>query len=433
MRLLPRLPRRLPDRRLSRALPARCAALHLLPHHRAQGADPARVPRGDRQPHLWLRRLPRRLPVEQVRQRRLARRSLPRATICARRRWPSSLALDDAGFRALFSGSPVKRIGRDRFVRNVLIAAGNSGDAALVGAVPRAARRCRRRWCAARRSGRCRGLAPDADRGRAVPRRARARPKATRPCATNGVWRTRQRRASCMSDKHDLHLRRRLFGARPLPAQAPSRGAAIGGTTRSPEKFAALRAGRHRAAAVRRRGDRAEIAAGARRRPTHLLISIAPDEAGDPVLHAARADDHRRRCRSCAGSAISRPSASMATMAAPGSTRRADCRPVSTRSVDAGGGRAGLAGARRARPAIPVAILRLSGIYGPGPQRASSICADGTARAAGQAGPGVQPHPCRRHRRRALASRAAARRAASSTSPTTSRRRRRTSWPMPRR
>ena len=35
-------------------------------------------------------------------------------------------ALDDPGFRALFSGSPVKRIGRDRFVRNVLIAIGNS-------------------------------------------------------------------------------------------------------------------------------------------------------------------------------------------------------------------------------------------------------------------------------------------------------------------
>ena len=39
--------------------------------------------------------------------------------------------LDDAGFRALFSGSPVKRIGRDRFVRNVAIAIGNSGDPAL--------------------------------------------------------------------------------------------------------------------------------------------------------------------------------------------------------------------------------------------------------------------------------------------------------------
>jgi epoxyqueuosine reductase len=43
------------------------------------------------------------------------------------------LALDDGGFRALFSGSPVKRIGRDRFLRNVLIAAGNSGDCGLAG------------------------------------------------------------------------------------------------------------------------------------------------------------------------------------------------------------------------------------------------------------------------------------------------------------
>jgi len=41
--------------------------------------------------------------------------------------------LDDAAFRALFTKSPVKRIGRDRFVRNVLIAIGNSGDALLAG------------------------------------------------------------------------------------------------------------------------------------------------------------------------------------------------------------------------------------------------------------------------------------------------------------
>ena len=42
------------------------------------------------------------------------------------------LTLDDPTFRTFFSGSPVKRIGRDRFIRNVLIAAGNSGDASLV-------------------------------------------------------------------------------------------------------------------------------------------------------------------------------------------------------------------------------------------------------------------------------------------------------------
>jgi epoxyqueuosine reductase len=39
--------------------------------------------------------------------------------------------LDDAAFRAMFSKSPVKRTGRDRFLRNVLIAIGNAGDAAL--------------------------------------------------------------------------------------------------------------------------------------------------------------------------------------------------------------------------------------------------------------------------------------------------------------
>ncbi|MEP3332682.1 tRNA epoxyqueuosine(34) reductase QueG [Sedimentitalea sp.] len=40
-------------------------------------------------------------------------------------------ALDDAAFRQMFSGSPIKRIGRDRFVRNVLYAIGNSGDPTL--------------------------------------------------------------------------------------------------------------------------------------------------------------------------------------------------------------------------------------------------------------------------------------------------------------
>jgi epoxyqueuosine reductase len=43
-------------------------------------------------------------------------------------------ALDDAAFRSLFARSPVKRTGRNRFVRNVLVAVGNSGDAELAGA-----------------------------------------------------------------------------------------------------------------------------------------------------------------------------------------------------------------------------------------------------------------------------------------------------------
>ena len=45
------------------------------------------------------------------------------------------LALDDATFRQKFSGSPIKRIGRNRFVRNCLIAAGNSGELGLAGRV----------------------------------------------------------------------------------------------------------------------------------------------------------------------------------------------------------------------------------------------------------------------------------------------------------
>jgi len=53
---------------------------------------------------------------------------LPRAELAA----PSLadlLDLDDAGFRQVFAGSPIKRIGRNRMVRNAAIAAGNSGDA----------------------------------------------------------------------------------------------------------------------------------------------------------------------------------------------------------------------------------------------------------------------------------------------------------------
>ncbi|MGD1887963.1 MAG: tRNA epoxyqueuosine(34) reductase QueG [Cohaesibacteraceae bacterium] len=45
------------------------------------------------------------------------------------------LALDDARFRSHFSGSPIKRLGRNRFIRNCLIAAGNSDDPSLIGQV----------------------------------------------------------------------------------------------------------------------------------------------------------------------------------------------------------------------------------------------------------------------------------------------------------
>jgi epoxyqueuosine reductase len=59
---------------------------------------------------------------------------LPRAELAAPR-LADLLALDDAGFRELFAGSPIKRIGRNRMIRNCLIAAGNSGDRALLPSV----------------------------------------------------------------------------------------------------------------------------------------------------------------------------------------------------------------------------------------------------------------------------------------------------------
>jgi epoxyqueuosine reductase len=55
---------------------------------------------------------------------------LPRAELAAPR-LADLLGLDDAAFREMFAGSPIKRIGRNRMVRNCLVAAGNSGSAAL--------------------------------------------------------------------------------------------------------------------------------------------------------------------------------------------------------------------------------------------------------------------------------------------------------------
>ena len=67
------------------------------------------------------------------------------------------LSLDDPTFRSFFIGSPVKRIGRNRFVRNCLIAAGNSGPRRPGPCLPGADRRRGRRRFAAWRSGPCRG------------------------------------------------------------------------------------------------------------------------------------------------------------------------------------------------------------------------------------------------------------------------------------
>ena len=59
---------------------------------------------------------------------------LPRAELAAPR-LADLLALDVAAFREMFAGSPIKRIGRNRMIRNCLVAAGNSGAAALIDSI----------------------------------------------------------------------------------------------------------------------------------------------------------------------------------------------------------------------------------------------------------------------------------------------------------
>jgi len=70
--------------------------------------------------------------AEQGREAKLAAREVLRAPKLA-----ELARLDDAQFRTLFAKTSIKRTGRDRFVRNVLIAIGNSGDASLAGEAER--------------------------------------------------------------------------------------------------------------------------------------------------------------------------------------------------------------------------------------------------------------------------------------------------------
>ena len=89
LRDLRALHRDLSDAGDPRALPARRAALHLLPDHRAQERDPRGAAAADRQPGLRLRRLPAGLPVEPLRAAYRRRRISSRATAWTARPWSS--------------------------------------------------------------------------------------------------------------------------------------------------------------------------------------------------------------------------------------------------------------------------------------------------------------------------------------------------------
>lgn len=157
-------------------------------------------------------------------------------------------------------------------------------------------------------------------------------------------------------------------------ARANKGAATIFGTTRSPEKFETLRqAG---IAPLQFDGAMTGEIGDALGKATHLLISVAPEEAGDPVLNAARKTIAQMPALEWIGY--------LSTVGVYGNydgawvDETAECRPVSKRSVmrvaaeqdwlqlgtDIG---------------WPVAILRLSGIYGPG-RNALVNLENGTAR-----------------------------------------------------
>ena len=114
------------------------------------------------------------------------------------------------------------------------------------------------------------------------------------------------------------------YSARALTPVLIDRGWEVIGTTRTPEKAEVLRAEGVEPMIF---GDRMEAALG---RATHLLVSAAPDDEGDPVLRAmARACG--RCCGGGSGSATCRPPASMAITAATGSTRTTPLTPSTAR------------------------------------------------------------------------------------------------------
>ena len=123
--------RHLPDRGFSCALSSRCAALHFLYltiEHKGPIPREFRAAIGNR---IYgcddcLAVCPWNKYAQTARDTKFAAREALRAP-----KLQELVRLDDAAFRALFSKTAVKRAGRDRFVRNVLIAIGNSGDVSL--------------------------------------------------------------------------------------------------------------------------------------------------------------------------------------------------------------------------------------------------------------------------------------------------------------
>ncbi|CDX63113.1 NAD(P)-dependent oxidoreductase [Mesorhizobium sp. LCM 4577] len=158
-------------------------------------------------------------------------------------------------------------------------------------------------------------------------------------------------------------------------ARANAQHTPVSGTTRAPEKFEALRSAGIEPLQFDR--ELSPALGDALARTTHLIVSVAPDDAGDPVLNAAGATI---RANMPALEWIGY----LSTVGVYGDHGGAwvdetgDCRPVSKRSVmRVAAEQQWLALGREIGK--PVATLRLSGIYGPG-RNALVNLADGTAR-----------------------------------------------------
>ena len=126
LRNLRALHRHLPDAGDPRALPARRAALHLLPHHRAQERDPRGAAAADRQPRLRLRRLPGWFVPGTASRSRPEEGFRSRETAWTARRWSSCSPGPKPSSTSACSGSPIRRIGYERWLRNLAVGLGNA-------------------------------------------------------------------------------------------------------------------------------------------------------------------------------------------------------------------------------------------------------------------------------------------------------------------
>ena len=375
-----------PTRGLPRALRARCAPLPRLPHDRAQGAYPGRVPPPHGQPRVRLRRLPRRVPVEQVCRRR-ARGALcgahrdrqpaaRRAARARRPRLPRALCRHaDQAHRP--RSLPAQRADRRRQL------------ARCRACCPRS-RRCSpmpRRWCAPWRCGPCASSTATA-----------SGPSA---CAT-GIWpaRATSQRARRVADRSAMS---QLFcfglGYSARCSRAPPRRGRAGTSAGRPARRTAPRPS-PRKGSPRFVFDGSEPGARSRARPlreaTHVLVSVPPDEDGDPVLTSTLDDLAQAPSLQWIGY--------LSTVGVYGDHQgdwvdeTTPPNPISERSrrrVEAEDGWLAFganAGAPRA-DFPPRRHLRTR------PQR-HRPAAGGNGAAHRQAGPGVQPHPRRGHRRR---------------------------------